>query len=365
MIVVLTLHTSWQQDSFESLNDTLEKLIRQTEPVAQINSSEKNHSRILYFSSPSVKKETHTRTDKNDPYGKTSHSSNMKTDIDNQVSITDLLYAIGLKPSKTGQNADKDQVLKDIANTIKQGLKINSKFEIDDLKELLEKPTLMEKKPSKENYIPEEDIIRRASETENNLLNKYPEIIVDRITYPNKSETANITKTVTVLTEEKQGQENEEFDRNYPMELAKELKSLLSEVQQMKKVETAANNGHSKKLHLTQYFHGTSHLPAHGFQQQPMHGSPWQRIHGYPCGNVHKQYASPCALYHAPPSFDRSIGPHHGANVQENTWGAHNARQEMLMRISREQKLNRIRFITDLINNMMSRFVYRPLYSEK
>lgn len=338
VFIVLTISTSRQQDSTESLNDTLDRLIQQTNKGNSVKNysdfhNRKNNSKIIFLNAP----ESHKQSEKDD------EAKEPDTHIDdgNLLSITDILHALGLRDPKSEADVDKTKKIKEVSFTIENSKTTNTETETTEVLKLLEQLASRSGSPAEE----DDSSAGAIAENDLNLLHKYPEIIIDKITYHgNKNQAGKVTENKA----ESGKQHVDQAAKNQnSLKIAQELKSLLEELKKIK-AETASQTDIPRSNHYN--VAQVTDTPDPVLQ---------------PCGNAIVQYSSPCKSVLLDKITDyqaRSNGPGLDASLQLNIWRAQDARQNALMRISRAQKLKRIQFITQLINNMMSRFVYRPLY---
>lgn len=351
------LHTSWQQDSGETLNETLDRLIQQTNLVeySEKNATNfhitKNNSKIFYVNPP----ESNKKSEKGEIQTKV---TNIKTGNNNLANIADILHALGLGDSISADNADhnvvKNKVIKEITLTVEEHTKPQkTNTDSGDVNELSEDLISRGGRPAQLEDIPKDAILTFAPETDNNLLNKYPEIIIETITYHNandKKEPETLNKTKAFEIEEQQESETTVHENNYPLAVAQEFKSLLEELQKMK-----ADTANEMKL-----------LPSDDILNKPQNQRSYDATE--PCGNVLMLLCDSVLLNKLPEYqnlhgiISRADDLQSDTSLQLNRWGVLIARQNELMRISRAQKWKHVHFVPELTNNVMSRFVYRPFY---
>lgn len=300
-------------------------------------SNTKNNSRIFYLNSQDSKESEKESTLKE-------HSINIGDD--NQVSIKDILRALSFGGFVSADDDDHDTIN---TNNVKE---ITITRTVEDPKTQItnnstgETSGLSNQLTSRSGSLTELDdnsvnALLNLVAADTNLLHKYPEIIIDKITHhdDNKTNRGGIAKAVTEKVNQAEKQ------NNYPLEIAKELKTLLDELQNMK-AETASEANSQGNDH-------TNYMPPTKISRD---NTP------QPCGGVLDSYSLPCKSLLLSKLLEYqnllNTDPDINTSLQFNVWGAHNARRNALIRNSRAQKLKRIH----LINNMMSNFVYRPLY---
>lgn len=334
-LLALLFVSSWQEEMTEkSLNEMLDEIIEET-VLATFSNENENNSRVIYIKQDNITRRSH------DSRLNTIHSSEYED-------LEDLVHQI--ENSKLYTNHASGEAGHDITAQIER---IPGNYISKDEDKIQDMDIISNEIPKAggpREDAPNNKIIVFTSDAESNLIHKYPEIIIDKISY-DAAENINTPKLETVQRMQSVKHLKNEEKKEVA---AKTLNSLMKII--MKGTQIGRRAGPSKEKELddvqrSTHIHNAYH--NHVINNVPL---PYSVLGSekMSLGKLSEGYRDLQRIINRPRSS--YLDP----NLQLSRWG-NNAAQNPLMSISRVRNRNRVHFIPNSLG-ILPRILYGNLF---